>query len=114
MRIHKVVVGPGEELLAKTQAYCHERSIKDAAIVSVVGAFDASCIHTMQRNDAKQTVMTTINEPVELSGTGEVVDGTVHIHAVLSKENCETLSGHLEWGKVESWFAHVYIATIES
>lgn len=67
----------------------------------------------MQTSDAKQTVMTTINEPVELSGTGEVVDGTVHIHAVLSCENGKTLSGHLEWGKVESWFAHVYVAPLE-
>lgn len=113
MKIHKVVAGPGEEVLAKTTQYCQQHDIKDAAIVSVIGAFDSACIHAMKKNDAKKTVLTTVNEPVELSGIGEVVDGTVHIHAVLSKENGETLSGHLEWGKVESWFAHVYLAPLE-
>lgn len=114
MKIHKIVVGPGEEVMAKTTQYCQKHDVKDAAIVSVIGACDTSCIHTMRAGDATQTVMTTINEPVELSGTGEVTGGTVHIHAVLGKENGETLSGHLEWGKVESWFAHVYVTPLDT
>jgi hypothetical protein len=43
------------------------------------------------------------------SGTGEIRDGKVHIHAVFGTEGDVTVSGHLHWAKVETHFANVYI-----
>jgi predicted DNA-binding protein with PD1-like motif len=43
-----------------------------------------------------------------MSGTGEIIDGEPHIHCVLGREGNETISGHLHWAKIESWYVRIY------
>ncbi len=47
--------------------------------------------------------------PAEMSGTGEIRDGTVHIRAVLAVEGDRAISGHLHRALVGAWFAGAYI-----
>jgi uncharacterized protein len=86
-----------------------EEEITDGAIVSVIGAVDEVCISNMPKDDAKSDILTEFRQPFEFSGTGEVKDGTPHIHAVLGAEGNAALSGHLHWAKVGTHFVNVYV-----
>jgi len=78
-------------------------------IVSVIGAVDECCISNMPRLDAKKDILHTYKQPFELSGVGEIKGGKPHIHCILGKEGDGTLSGHLHWAKVKTWYVTVYI-----
>jgi hypothetical protein len=56
---------------------------------------DAFAISTMPAKDATADVLTEYELPAEMSGTGEIVDGTVHVHAMLAVEGDRAPSGHL-------------------
>ncbi len=105
----KIEIKSGEEIIESLTKQLAEKGIKNAAIVSIIGAVDACKLSTMPKDDAKKVIEKEYNEPLELSGTGEIEEGKPHIHAVLGKDDQTALMGHLEWGKVESWFVHVYI-----
>lgn len=105
----KIHVDPGEEVIEVVSKYLSENNIKDGAMVSIIGAVDECCVKTMSKNDPKQDIAVEYHEPMELSGTGEVRDGKPHIHCVLGREDKSTISGHLEWGKVKSWFVNIFL-----
>jgi uncharacterized protein len=104
-----VTVHPGEEIIDTATRQLKERGITNGAIVSVVGAIDSCALSNMPRQDAASDIVTELTQPLELSGTGEVKDGTPHIHCVISGEGNQALAGHLHWGRVENWFVHLYI-----
>jgi uncharacterized protein len=108
----KLKIKSGEEIIESLTKQLAEKGIKDAAIVSIIGAVDACQISTMPRDNAKKEIHQEYNEPLELSGTGEIENGKPHIHAVLGRADQTALMGHLEWGKVQNWFVHVYIQPI--
>ena len=56
-------------------------------------------------------VITGYGLPAEMSGTGEVVDGRVHIHATMAVEGDWAISGHLHRAQVGAWFARAYLLT---
>lgn len=87
------------------------RGISNAAIVSLIGAVEGCCVSVMPKGDALQDILTEYAEPFEMSGTGEVKDGNVHIHCVMGGEN-GTVSGHLHWAKVENWFVNAYVIPV--
>lgn len=109
----KVEVKSGQEVIETVTAELARLGVADAAIVSVIGAVDEYCISNMPRDDATKDLLTEFSEPSELSGTGEVTDGRVHIHCVLGREDNSTLSGHLHWAKPREWFVHVYVAPLQ-
>lgn len=49
-----------------------------------------------------------------MSGTGEVVGGVPHVHAVMAVEGDRALSGHLHAAQIGTWFARVYVITAEN
>jgi uncharacterized protein len=105
----KLVIKSGEEIIASLTKQLAGKNIKDAAIVSIIGAVDACQISTMPHDNAKEEIHQEYNEPLELSGTGEIENGKPHIHAILGRADQTALMGHLEWGKVQNWFVHVYL-----
>ena len=104
-----VSVGPGEEVLTTLTRKLAEHHITDGAIVSIIGAVDACCISNMPPDDPSNDILTEHTLPLEMSGTGEIKNGTPHIHCVLSSTNNKTLAGHLHWAKVTHWFVNIYI-----
>jgi uncharacterized protein len=58
--------------------------ITDGAIVSLIGAVDSFTISTMPRHDATKDIITNYSLPAEMTGAGEITNGTVHIHAVMA------------------------------
>ena len=97
---------------ALAQAFA-SAGLKRGAIVSLIGAVDSCCISNMPRSDAKKDILSEYNEPLELSGTGEIIDGKPHIHCVLGREGDSTLSGHLHWAKVETWYVSAYVILLD-
>jgi uncharacterized protein len=107
----KIEITKGEEIIEKVSKIIKEKKITNASL-SLIGAVDACCISTMPKNDANKDILTEYHEPLELSGTGEITDGKPHIHVTLGREDTSAFFGHLHWGKVETWFVHVYVTSI--
>ncbi|HSW87553.1 MAG TPA: PPC domain-containing DNA-binding protein [Candidatus Saccharimonadales bacterium] len=109
----KIEVRSGEEVIEKVTKVLLEKHIQEGSIVSVVGAVAACCISTMPKDDAKKDILTEYHEPLEMSGTGEVLEGKPHIHAVFGREGNSAIFGHLHWAQVTEWFVHVYIVPLQ-
>jgi len=107
----KIEVTSGEEVIEKITKIIQEKNIVSASI-SIIGGIDSCCISTMDKKDATKDILTEYHEPLELSGTGEIENGNVHIHAVLGQEGNNALFGHLHWAKVKDWFVHVYVTEL--
>ncbi len=104
-----ISVEPGEEVLATLAQKVREKGVVNAGLVSLIGAVDAACISNMPKDDAAADIATEYRQPMEMSGTGEIIDGKPHIHCVLSTEGNSALAGHLQWATVDNWFVHIYV-----
>jgi uncharacterized protein len=94
------------ETIAKQAA---QLGVTNGAIVSLIGAADSFTISTMPEDDASKDIITEYSVPAEMSGTGEIVDGAVHIHAVMAVEGDRGVSGHLHRAEIGTWFARAYV-----
>jgi predicted DNA-binding protein with PD1-like motif len=108
-----ISVKPGEEVIETVVAELARRCVTKGAIVSLVGAVDRCCISNMPKDDATKDILTEYEQPFEISGTGEISAGTPHIHCVLGCEGDSSLSGHLHWAHVKTWFVNVYVAELD-
>ena len=97
------------ELLDSIEQSARERGITNAAIVTLIGAVDSFRISTMPADDATKDIITDYDLPAEMSGTGDVVEGKVHIHATMAVEGDRAISGHLHRAQIGTWFARVYL-----
>lgn len=97
------------ELMKSIAEQAAEHGITNGAIVSLIGAVDAFTLSTMPSSDARQDIITEYAVPAEMSGTGEIADGSVHVHAVMAVEGDKAVSGHLHRAEVGTWFARAYV-----
>jgi predicted DNA-binding protein with PD1-like motif len=97
------------ELLAGIAAEARRIGIKDGAIVSLIGAADSFTVSTMPKDDPLKDNISEYGFPAEFTGTGEIIDGAVHIHAVLAIEGDKGISGHLHKAMIGTWFARAYV-----
>ncbi|MEV0456040.1 PPC domain-containing DNA-binding protein [Catellatospora methionotrophica] len=104
-----ISVQPGQEVLATINAALAERGVQSGAVASLIGAVDSCGISNMAADDAAKDILTEYAQPFELSGTGEIKDGKVHLHVVLGREGDVALSGHLHWARVETFFVNAYV-----
>jgi predicted DNA-binding protein with PD1-like motif len=98
-----------DELMGAIAEQAGAAGIRNGAIVSLIGAVDAFTISTMPAVDASADVLTEYVLPAEMSGTGENVDGVVHIHAVMAVDGDRAISGHLHRAEVKTHFARAYV-----
>ena len=105
-------VKPGEEVMETLTRRAAEEGITNGAIISLIGAVEACTISNMPANDATSDVITEYNQPFELSGTGEITNGAVHIHVVLGREGDTALAGHLHRATVQTFFVHAYVLAL--
>jgi predicted DNA-binding protein with PD1-like motif len=109
-----LAVKPGEEVLDTIRRRAAEEGITNGAIVSLIGAIDACAISNMRADDATSDIVSEYHQPFELSGTGEIADGKVHIHVCLGRESNDALAGHLHWARVETFFVHAYVLPLSA
>lgn len=88
-----------------------ERGIRNAGM-QLVGGVDSFVISTMAAHDATRDIVTVYDQPGELTGTGEVVDGQVHVHVVCGIEGDVAVAGHLHAAMVESFFVRAYVHVV--
>lgn len=100
------------EVVEGIQKAIAERGILHAGM-HLIGGVDAFTISTMPAHNALQDDITTYEQPAELTGTGEVVDGQVHIHVVCGIEGDQSRTGHLHAATVETFFVRAYVNEIE-
>lgn len=104
-----VSVQPGEEVIESIGRQLEELGVADGAIAALIGAVDSCGISNMAKNDHRDNILTELQQPLELSGTGEIKAGKVHVHCTLSGENNSALGGHLHWARVENFFVNAYV-----
>jgi hypothetical protein len=109
--MHVIEVRDGELLSAIEQA-ARERGIRNAAIVTLIGAVDSFTVSTMPAADATKDIITDYDLPAEMTATGEIVDGKPHIHAVMAVEGDRGIAGHLHRAQIGTWFARAYVTPL--
>ena len=65
----------------------------------------------MHKDNALEDRLRSYAQPFELTGTGEVVDGAVHVHVVLAGEDV-TAAGHLHSAIVREFFVRAYVTPL--
>lgn len=79
------------------------------AVVTLIGAVDNFTVSNMPAGDASGHIVTSYPLPAEMTATGEIVDGKIHIHAVMSIQGDRGVSGHLHQAQIDTWFARAYV-----
>ncbi len=105
-----VHVGRDEEVLESITRQATARGVTDAAL-TLIGAVQECTVSVMPKGNALEDVLTDYDQPFELSGTGEIVDGKVHVHAILSGDGV-VVAGHLHRATVRDWFVRAYIQPV--
>lgn len=105
----RISVQPGQEVIETVTRELQMRAISNGAIVSLIGAVDSACISNMRKRDASADTLTEYEQPMEMSGTGEIRSGRPHIHAVFGVEGDSVISGHLHWARIQTHFVNVYV-----
>lgn len=100
------------ELVATLTDRAAALGLGNAAVVSLVGAVDAFTVSTMPAGDATRDVVTRYDVPAELTGSGEIVDGVVHLHVVMAVEGDRAVAGHLHHADVGAWFVRAYVLAV--
>jgi uncharacterized protein len=106
-----VSVGKGEEVIETISRAAKEHGVANAAIVSLIGAVEGCCVSVMPKDDPSDDILTEYEQPFEMSGAGEIVDGNVHVHASMGGDG-GTVSGHLHWARVGHWFVRAYVEPV--
>ena len=110
MSTHLVQVDKGEEVIDKLNQAVKELGITSGPI-TVIGAVGEATISVMRKNDAQTDLIREYRQPFELSGTGEVADGRVHLHVTLAGEDM-IVAGHLHRAVVDDFFVRAYLTPI--
>ena len=109
--MHVIEVRDGELLEGITEQ-AKELGITDAAIVSLIGAADSFTVSTMPAADATADVITDYDLPAEMTATGEISGGVLHVHAVMAVEGDRAVAGHLHRAQIGTWFARAYVVPL--
>jgi len=107
---HALTVGSGEEVMSTLQAAVTEAGIQHAGVI-LIGAVASATVSVMKKDEALTDYLRSYDQPLELSGTGEVTDGKLHLHVTLYGED-GVFGGHLHRAVVETFFVHAYVSTV--
>ncbi len=113
MKQIKIKIGEGEKLVASLERELASKGIKEAVIVSCVGAlmnFELVSIHQESDKIPPEHYTKKFDLKAELLGNGSVTDGVVHLHVCCGLDGGKALSGHLVEGTV-TYFAQIALLT---
>ena len=90
-----------------------QRGIKNAAVVSVVGAVRSFVLSNMKADNPREAVLTS-GRLAELSGNGEILDGVPNLHVTCGLDGGQAMSGHLHAAEVGGpYTVNVYVLRME-
>ncbi|MGH3673381.1 MAG: PCC domain-containing protein [Pseudonocardiaceae bacterium] len=97
------------ELMETVAKEAKRLDITNGAIVSLIGAVDSFTISTMPKDDATKDIITDYPLPAEMTGTGEITNGAVHIHSVMAIEGDRAVAGHLHRAEISTFYGRAYV-----
>lgn len=97
------------ELVETVTKEAKRLGIANGAIVSLIGAVDSFTVSTMSTHDATKDIVSDYCLPAEMTGTGEITNGTVHVHAVMAIEGDQAVAGHLHRAEIGTFFGRAYV-----
>lgn len=108
--IHRVKVERDQEVVSTIESAAAALGVTNAAL-TLIGAVHEASISVMRKSDASTDLVCDYAQPFELSGTGEITNGKVHIHATLAGEDV-VVAGHLHEATVRDFFVHAYLTPV--
>jgi len=113
MKQIKIKIGEGEKLVASLEKRLAEMGVKEAVIVSCVGALMDFDLVTIRQDSDKippDHYQKHFDMKAELLGNGSVTDGAAHLHVVCGLDGGKAAAGHLVEGTV-TYFAQIILLT---
>lgn len=110
MSTYVVKVEKDEEVL-ETLGRAAEAFAVEHGSITLIGAVQQATVSVMPKDSALDDILTDYDQPFELTGTGEVVDGKVHVHVSLGGDLL-VVAGHLHRAVVRDWFVRAYITDL--
>ncbi|MGK5681276.1 PCC domain-containing protein [Actinoplanes sp. URMC 104] len=107
MPTYVVQVDKDQEVLRAVQEEVDKLGLGDA-VITLIGAVNEAEISVMAKNDEGTDHLRRYAQPMELSGTGEVIQGKAHLHVTLAGEDI-TAAGHLHRAVVGGFFVRAYL-----
>ena len=111
MPTHVVHVNRGQEVLQTVQEEVDKLGL-GSAVITLIGAVSEAAVSVMAKDDESIDHLRRYAQPMELSGTGEVVNGKVHLHVTLAGEDI-TAGGHLHRAVVGGFFVRAYLTAVD-
>lgn len=110
MATRVVQVNKGEEVLQAVQERANQLGLT-SAVITLIGAVNEAEISVMAKDEESVDYVRRYTQPMELSGTGEIIEGKAHLHVTLAGEDI-TAAGHLHRAVVGGFFVRAYLATV--
>jgi uncharacterized protein len=101
------------ELIRSLTEQAAQQGITDAAVVTLIGAVDSFTVSTNPAGDPTAHTLSYYPLPAEMTGTGEIIDGKPHIHAVMAVQGDRGIAGHLHKAQIGTFFARAYVIPTE-
>ncbi|WIM94263.1 DUF296 domain-containing protein [Actinoplanes oblitus] len=105
--MHLIKVEKDQEVLATIGEAVANLGVTNGSL-TLIGAVHEARVSVMHRDDAMVDRMRSYAQPFEMSGTGEIVNGEVHIHAWLAGEDL-IVAGHAHELWVRDFFVRAYL-----
>ena len=112
MTTHAFTVGKDEEVLTTLQAAVTAAGVEHGS-VTLIGAVQECRVSVMRKSDALDDLIREYAQPFELTGTGEVTDGKIHLHVTLYGEDV-VVGGHLHRATVRDFFVNAYVSEVST
>jgi predicted DNA-binding protein with PD1-like motif len=106
-----VTVEKGQEVLETIGDAVAAHGVRNGSM-TLIGAVHECTVSVMHKDDPLNDRLRSYDQPFELTGTGEVVDGNVHVHVVLAGEDVNA-AGHLHRAMVRDFFVRAYITPLD-
>ena len=108
--VHCVRLRRGDDLMLSIKAICKEKHIAAGVVLSAVG-----CISKGRVRDASGVTIRDITDHCEIvSLNGTVSEARCHLHIALSREDLNTIGGHLCPGCIINTTCELVIAELPS
>lgn len=105
-----VQVNRGQEVIDTITREAAKRHIS-AASISLIGAVQEATVSVMKKDKPQVDYLREYDQPFELTGTGEITNDGVHVHATLAGEDM-IVAGHLHSATVRDFFVRAYITPL--